>query len=777
MCFSKLTTRNHFHFAEKPSWIQQYHKALDNHGYVRVNIIRCVFIGPPKVGKSCLKHLLVHNQSKEIEHSTPVMESPDVVTFNREMYLARAQSSTSAWEYVSDEGMGAILRGWTENVEYYSAESYPRSTVAVAKDTLLASHQPRQSSQKESTVYFHEGEVDVNLVNDSTPDVGKPSHTLTKSSNIVKLKIAHCHLVSQVKEYKKLSGEENSVHYTTFINLIDSGGQPAFMDTLPLLLGTPCTYIHVFNVSKDVDSLAEMTYRDTDGREKVIASTETTWELMLRSFSSVHTLEYKCSKHLKDVMADGKSVPSCRIAVVGTFKDELLKSPNHEEVVAGLNSKIKAFNKHAHSSQPLMRDEESNQYLFLVDNLMYKNREREMKASQYVNSFRSTLSSEDAALKLKIPLMWLMMELVTRKSGVKYIPYRDLKTFSLDHGYIDDNEDADDQFRALLMLFHNLGFYAYYELEGVERDNNLVCTEATVLFKEISKLLLIHFITPKSPAAKHFQEKGEILLKDEGCQELFSEIGVDSNIDSEWFLKVIHHLGLSAKLSYSPLVLGEESTMISSYFIPLALPCGRADLPVKSTVAKLCFTLKCWEDLSHTYRLPRVIFPRLIVILANDWNNWEPDLPNSDRTTVKFVHKGSFVYISERATLIEVNLLVPKEVFADRVSTFKPTEADLKDLHILCNSIRGDLTKAITKACTAIFGDSFTKSANVVCGSLCTLCGAEVPHVATPSGGPGKSLMCPGKKQLFPMTSEQQIWFSNIDHSTVQVMRNVVINV
>ena len=684
-----------------------------------------------------------------------------MVTFNREMYLARAQSSTSAWEYVSDEGMGAILKGWTENEEYHSTESYPRSTVASDTSSTIVSQSkshPAPNSHSVLTTQTSEGQ--------GRTDPSTRAHHW-------KMKVAHCHLVSQLKEYEtKSDHKHDSLQQFTFVNMIDSGGQPAFMDTLPLLLGTPCTYIHVFNASKDVDSLAEITYRDTDGREKVVASTETTWELMLRSFSSVHTLEYKCSKHLKDVMEDGKSVPPCRIAVAGTFKDELLKSPNHEEMVFGLNSRLKAFNEHAHSLQPLMQDEENDQYLFLVDNLMYKNHEHEMEDSQYINSFRNALSSEDAALKLKIPLMWLMMELVTRKSGVKYIPYRDLKTFSLDHGYIDDNEDADNQFRALLMLFHNLGFYAYYELEGVERENTLVCTEATALFKEISKLLLIHFITPKSPAAKHFQEKGEIILKDEGCQELFSEIGVDPNIDSEWFLKVIYHLGLSAKLSYSPLVLGEKSEMFSSYFIPLALPCGRANPPVKSTVAKLCFTLKCWEGLGRTYRLPRVIFPQLIVILANDGNTWEPDLPNSDRTTVKFVHKGSFVYISERATLIEVSLLVPKEYFADRGSTFKPTEADVKDLHILCDSIRDYLTKAIMKACTATFGDSFTKSANVVCGSLCSLCGAEVPHVATLSGE--KCLMCPGKKQLFPMTSEQKIWFSDIDHSTVQVMRNVI---
>ena len=300
-----------------------------------------------------------------------------MVTFNREMYLARAQSSTSAWEYVSDEGMGAILRGWTENVKYHSAESYPRSTSTseTSSNTVLPKSPPALNGQSV-----------IPKTTTERLEKKRAYPSITGSVHHLKMKVAHCHLVSQVKEYKTIHNHEhNSLQQVTFVNMIDSGGQPAFMDTLPLLLGISCTYMHVFNASKDVDSLAEMTYRDTDGREKVIAGTETTWELMLRSFSSVHTLEYKCSKHLKDVMEDSKSVPPCRIAVVGTFKDELLKSPNHEEVIAGLNSRLKAFNEHAHSSQPLMRDEENDQYLFLVNNLMYKDSEHEKKDSQHMH--------------------------------------------------------------------------------------------------------------------------------------------------------------------------------------------------------------------------------------------------------------------------------------------------------------------------------------------------------------------------------------------------------
>ena len=316
-------------------------------------------------------------------------------------------------------------------------------------------------------------------------------------------------------------------------------------------------------------------------------------------------------------------------------------------------------------------------YFCMVNNLLYEDSQLQdkmkcAKEAQYVDSLRNALSSEKAALQLKIPLMWLVLELVTRRSGVKYINYKELKSFCLEYDYIDDNEDSEDQFRALLMLFHDLGFYAYYELKGIKKEDTFVCTEATALFKEVSKLLIIHFITPKSTAAQHFQETGEILTQNDQYKELFSEIDIDPAIDQRWFLMVIHHLGLAAKVSNS------------AYFVPLALPYGRVNLDVKRTVAELCFALKSKETFSSTYHLPRSVFPRLIVILSNDRDNWEPDLPRSARTTVKFIHRGAQVYITELATLIKITLILPQVSFFGYDSSFVPSAFDTNKLHSLC---------------------------------------------------------------------------------------------
>ena len=86
------------HLPPTEEWIEAYQEALEKQGSVLVEVIRCLFIGPPAVGKSSLKHLLVHNESKAVKTSTPVMEAPDVVRVTFEQYAIEEGSSN--WELV-----------------------------------------------------------------------------------------------------------------------------------------------------------------------------------------------------------------------------------------------------------------------------------------------------------------------------------------------------------------------------------------------------------------------------------------------------------------------------------------------------------------------------------------------------------------------------------------------------------------------------------------------------------------------------------------------------
>ena len=64
--------------------------------------------------------------------------------------------------------------------------------------------------------------------------------------------------------------------------------------------------------------------------------------------------------HLQDLMEEGKSVPQCRIAIVGTFKDELMKCSKHNEVITSLNARLEGLCKNMHSSLTFITNDQSN---------------------------------------------------------------------------------------------------------------------------------------------------------------------------------------------------------------------------------------------------------------------------------------------------------------------------------------------------------------------------------------------------------------------------------
>ena len=123
-CFSYSFTSS-FLAAEPqrpPTWLRDYEEAVEKHGAVEVTINQCIFAGPPGKGKSCLKHLLVHNKPKEVKTSTGVMEKPDVVTISAEKY---AVEGTSVWLALTDDKMASSIRLAVQDRAFLIPEDEP----------------------------------------------------------------------------------------------------------------------------------------------------------------------------------------------------------------------------------------------------------------------------------------------------------------------------------------------------------------------------------------------------------------------------------------------------------------------------------------------------------------------------------------------------------------------------------------------------------------------------------------------------------------------------
>ena len=726
-------------------WELAYKESLDKHGSVLVEVTPCIIVGGPAVGKSSLKHLLVHNTPKAVKTSTAVVDTPEVVTVSFEQYAV--EGGTSAWQLVSNDVMGRSLQACVSDKAYDEGQ-YPELHQSKAKQShqqRKAAATPLQCPSTSQAKRQNPAQKVIKFLGQVTraPAAHKSvSHHIGRSESTGDSEMAALLDEEHSKFLHDLGrqGECIKLKDASFVHLFDTGGQPSFQDALPLLLDASCTYIQVFNAAGDLDKPIPITYCPDDYTEESLPpTTETGWEMMLRSFSSMHTMAHKSSKELATFQQEGSQLPQFRIFVVGTFKDQLVKEGRHKEAAQDISKRLRELEGKPYYK--CIKKDAAGQPLYLINNMADKDDEE-----AYVNSLREDLSTTRSALKLKVPVMWYLCEQITQCTPKKFIRFQDLKAFCLKHKFI-DAKNADEQFRSLLKLFSLLGFYSFFDLKDLPDDANYVCTDKGVFVKECSKLLAVQFLkAPKCHAVEAFKQHGII----SNNMEIFEELGIIAEVDRSWFLAALEHVGLVACYASAP----DHSP---SYFMPIALPQGKTKLPDHSSVAPLCitFTFHSSDNPLVYTDLPRGVFCRLAVQLSN--GPWKPIPKESDRTTVKF-HSDEFeLYLTEAPGFI---MLTPVLVEGKEGKELQA------ELHTLCQRLRDTLHKSIIPSAQDVLGEQFSQTAKIVFGFECG-CG-KMSHLATPASAKGRSLICQATQTRRDNLRKEQIWFSPVDSTKVR---------
>ena len=686
------------------------------------------------MGKSTLKHLLVHDTPKAAKTSTAIMATPEVVTITSEQYAVKG--STSAWQLVSNDIMGKSLRACINTRAFDDIAQYPseaevnRREQAEQESSTLEQGDAMPRSPQAIPVHQQQRS------NSTQSQAGTIEGSLAQVGPIAILDFQHSQLLQEMGG----DGERIQLHNASFIHLLDTGGQPSFQDALPLLLDVPCTYIQVFNAAQDLDQPVPITYRrDNHTEESLPSSTETGWEMMLSSFSSMHTMAQKGSRELISFQQEGSQSPQLRIFVVGTFKDKLVEEGRLKETVQDISKRLEELERKPYH-HCIQRDAKGHP-LYIIDSIGDKEDER-----SYVNSLREHLFTARSSLKLKVPVAWYICKQIVQGTSQKFFRLQDLKAFCLKHKFI-DAKGADEQFRSLLKLFSLLGFYVYFDLKDVPDETNYVCTDKGVFVREVSKLLAVQFLqAPRCHAVEVFKENGIM----SNNAELFKELGIIKEVDRSWFLAALEHVGLLARYA-------SATNLSTSYFMPIALPQGKTKLPDRGSVASLCvtFTFHSPDNPLVYTDLPRGIFCRLAVILSK--GPWTPIPKESDRATVKFHAREFELYLTEAPGFIRLTPVLVEELEG---------KEPLAELHQLCREMYDTLQKSIVTSAKDVLGEQFTQTANIVFGFGCG-CG-NVPHLATPASEKGKSLICQSTQKRHNSLKKEQIWFSPVDNTEVR---------
>ena len=685
---------------------------MKKQGSVEVRINRCIFAGPPGKGKSCLKHLLVHDKPKEVKTSTGVMEKPDVVTISAEKYTVEG---TSVWLPLTDDKMASSIRSSCQKYQYHIPEDEQEDQHGKLTQSVIEINPPITASKATS----HSSRADPSDTDSDSLPFQSAFHQ------------AHSRLMHDPSQEEGIL-----LNGARFVHLLDTGGQPSFQAVLPLLLDVPCTYMLVFNAAEGLNAPVPITYRPDDTTVVESGSRpETAWVMMLRSLSSAYTPVHKVSGDVRALLVDNH-LPPLRTVLVGTFADQLEQMGNIETATEEIGRQIKQLENKPYYSSLISNSD--GQLFHLVNNLPRQEASERTPGEQAsINNLREVLSHPNGALHVRIPIGWYHFEMVSRKVDQKFFNFSELLDRARELNCI-TSADPSREFRSFLQLFHSLGVFTFIDYEDV---SHMVCTDSSVFLQVVSKLLTVEFKIPKCPAVRHFKETGILSLD----TSLFNELGISKEVDPVWLLRCLCYLGVAACLS-----LRSADTL--KYFIPAALPSeDKENVSEHSSVAPLMVAFQFQDNaFLSTEDLPHGIFARLAVQLA--YKGWKVVRKKNTRLAIKFRWKELAISIVESVGCIRIVPIVSVHA-----------KCSVAELHERCTAVQSTVKAAIQTSAQAVFGSEFTEKAKPIFAFECS-CEALPTHLAVPSGN---TLVCNLSLDDQEYLTSQKVWFCSIEGAQV----------
>ena len=741
-----------------PKW---YAEAVEGHGSVEVSISRAIFTGGSRVGKTSLKHYLLHNTAREDKTSTGVLEAPEVATIageqdirtrfevegqgkEEEYDFIKGLAVGSSWKVLTDEKLGQLI----SKIKMEEREVFPGSTLETPPASLP------QATSNDTTLAGDIASEMTKPPTDTSITPPPPSHDTTEALAVQDpLELLQKARDSFLQKHNLSTEAEFDEKECTFIYLLDTGGQPSFQNVLPLLLDFPCNFLHVFKASERLTDPYINAYCQDGVTEVERDNSRSTWELMKESITAAYTMSMKSKRQLEAF--DMPNEPQLRIFLVGTHLSLLPKDPEAERALLDDNKKVleEMDNKPYDSNRVFPQEayKGASSY-FVVDSQLQGDSKMKEHTRKAVNVLRSLVSDPKNRLTLKVPKVWFCLQLITSSVKKKMWKFTELKEFCIQCNYI-QGVDANGQFLALLNLFHCLGFYVYFDLS--EYKEQWICTDATFLYKEMSKVLSVQYGPRKSssPELCKFIKKG--LISEAVSEALFQQLGIDADIQTRWLLKVLVNVGIAAKVSDNE----------TRYFIPAVLPERQIHLP-EASVATLGFTFSFQSDEYERYScVPTGLFHRLAVDIASDrqalkeeevsavklrGKQWRYCPSKSDARQFIFSQESAHVILSLKEDLIQFQLLVPQH--------FPKLGLSLTEL---CRHIRREMYERICHVSKAVFDEKFLEEkATLEDGVVCCFkdCVGSSLHLLRFEADSQVTGLCTRLNDNKPLTLRELIW-------------------
>ena len=265
--------------------------ALEGNTSITTSVVRILFIGPPEVGKSSLKHVLVHNKPKEIKTSTAMIESPDFVRVTSDQCIVPDTNSIpssmeSNWELVNERAMITAIQD-KALTEKPPKENLQRNPHSLSTDTGVlgtTSQQPSNGCNLSTSARYPPNISCQNVMNGRyIQDPSFQDEGVSTSESTAQIEEFDDHgtldmwniALEEVRKTYDCDIPEFKLEETQLVHILDTGGQPCFHDVLSVFLDVPCTCALVFKSSaaEKFDQKANIAFRYETNQERLSTGT------------------------------------------------------------------------------------------------------------------------------------------------------------------------------------------------------------------------------------------------------------------------------------------------------------------------------------------------------------------------------------------------------------------------------------------------------------------------------------------------------------------------
>ena len=711
------------HFAGKMLLRQMLQQAKNEGLTVNVRHAKILFCGAAKAGKSSFSRLLRNEEHEKMYKSTQAGDTQQVLIS----------------EKVNEVGkkVNVINSNWIcldSKLETQQITNRLILKLQNQKDTKSSSINDDDDDDDDdgtnSNVIASDDECFANNVQPNQPTVMNATDSNNHNPSNTELKESvpddNIQTNKQISTEEQIGIEEQMVTYTDNVNasvselvetipetwdlftLLDTGGQPEFINLLPAINSSTAITFVVLNISEGKDCLnnpvtAQYQCEGYDYDKHDLKYTNK--HLLKCLLSSVKVSAMKKDNFLPEVvkkLTEDKH-PKPVVCIIGTCADLLKEkfAKNYSKEVLQINEEVQKLLK-------IIKDKDvltfwckgDKNFVIPIDNTISREPQKDFEC-ETVAEIQKIREHSNEVLKQKpqyeIPISWFILELELRNSDKVCIPLTEVEDIC-DRIMPPHRKMDNRQIREVLKFYHLYGMLLYFsEVDGM---NNYVITKPEWLFLNLTKITMCKFVNSVNDLYdSHLIDEME---KGICSMELLKRLKLDlKGIDLNSFVNLLRFLKVIA-----PVKTGK--TTENAYFIPTILPpCDEKEYMFieKDYGKSAAFALngECIHPevepllIEFTFgTIPRGLFGSLVVQLLQD-NPDTYELCERDHMLCQYADLISFFvkpfwYVSLRDKISYLEVQV-------RVSGNKPS------YHY---EVQTAITKALNKVCEDFnwhFGD------------------------------------------------------------------------